>query len=280
MDSFDYHFDKIFVLKSLGESDTYADDLYYETIEPYCKRNELATEAPIDIYDVSDWDNAIEKIFLDEHRYPLVHIEMHGNETEGLQLRMGDFIPWSKVIEDFTHINIRSGFNLIVTMAVCYSTMNTFSINMAKKPAPYLFSVTTRKEILGNDTYQMFTIFFKKLIETKDLFLALKFVELDHPELAKQFDILAMPFLFENTFKAYAERYSNPEVIKKGFYSALPDVQKRELTKAEFELYRNAFIKSYALKANKIYRKYRDIFFMVEHHPQNRERFTLPDSLF
>ena len=280
MESFDYKFDKIYVLKSLGDADTYADDLYRETIEPTCAKFGLATEAPIEIYDVSDWDKAIDMICSDEHKHPLVHIEMHGDEEKGLSLRMGDYVSWPKVIEDLTRINVESQNNLIVTMAVCYSTMNAFSISMVQKPAPYLFSVTTKKKVLGRDTYQMFSVFFKELIETKELYSALKKVEVDHPELAKQFDILAVPFLFENVFKAYAESYKEAEVIKQGYYRALPEVQERELSSEEFELYKETFVRNYHSAANEYYRKYRDVFFMFDRYPQNRERFNLPERIF
>lgn len=280
MDSFNYRFNKVFVLKSLGESDTYADDLYYETIEPYCEKYGLATEPPIEIFDTSDWDKAIAQICNDEHKYPLVHIEMHGDDVKGPKLRLGDYIPWSKVIEDLTRINVRSEFNLIVTMAVCYSTMNAYCISMVKKPAPYLFSVTTKIEVLGKDTYQIFSVFFKELIETQELYQALKSVAYKHPELAEQMDILAVPFLFENTFKAYADSYRDAEVIKKGYYKALPEVQDHEMTRKEFEQYRDAFVKYYAPLANQKYRDFRDIFFMFDKYPQNRNRFRLADTIF
>lgn len=280
MERFDYRFDKIFVLKSLGDADTYADDLYNKTIEPCASKVGLATEYIQNIYNVEDWDKTIDKICHDEHKYALLHIEMHGDKENGLQLRLGEFIPWPKVIEDLTKINIHSEFNLIVTMSVCYSTMNAFDISMVKRPAPYLFSVTTKKEVLGCDTYQMFTIFFKELIETKELYSALKRVENKHPELAKLFDILAVPFLFENVFRAYAESYKDSEIIKRGFYRSLPDVQERDMTKEEVEKYQDAFAHNYYAEANELYRKYRNIFFMFDIYPQNRDRFKLPDNIF
>lgn len=280
VDGFDYCFNKIFILKSLGESDTFADDLYNETIEPECKKCGLATEPPVEIFDTRDWDKAIDKICKDGHRFPLLHFEMHGDEEKGLKLRLGDDIPWPKVVEDLTKINIRSENNLIVSMAVCYSTMNAFSISMVKKPAPYLFSVTTKKKVQSTITYQMFSIFYKKLIETKELYAALKKVEMECPELAKQFDILAVPFLFENVFKTYADSCQDVEIIKRGYYRALPDVQERELTKEEFEQYRDSYVRFYASAANECYRKYRDIFYMFDKYPQNRRRFLLPDTLF
>ena len=77
MEVFDYSFNKIFILKSLGEADTYADDLYSETIEPFCQKYGLATEPPIEIFNRRDWDKAIEIILQDDCRYPLIHFEMH-----------------------------------------------------------------------------------------------------------------------------------------------------------------------------------------------------------
>ena len=73
---FDFSFNKIFVLKSLGESDTFADDLYYNTIVPSCENVGLVKEL-IELYDKSDWDKAIEKICQDNLSHPLIHFEMH-----------------------------------------------------------------------------------------------------------------------------------------------------------------------------------------------------------
>ena len=48
MERFEYSFNKIFVLKSLGEADTYADDLYYNTIEPCCKKEGIEMDKNAD----------------------------------------------------------------------------------------------------------------------------------------------------------------------------------------------------------------------------------------
>lgn len=279
MEKFNYIFDKIFILKSLGEADTYADALYSETVWPYCQKYGLATEPPIEIFDRSDWDKAIEKILHDKHQHPLIHFEMHGDEKEGLSLRLGDYVAWSDVIKDLTKINLRSEFNLIITMAVCYSTKLAFNISMVKSPAPYLFSVSTGLKVQCEATYKMFSVFFKELIETTELYSALKQVGKTNPNLPPMFDILKVPFLFENTFKNYALQHQNDGQIEKEFYHSFPETQERELTKEEFENYKNAFVTMFSYEADKYYRKCRDIFFMFDIYPNNRLRFILPDSI-
>ena len=279
MDQFDYKFDKIFVLKSLGEADTYAEALFYETIEPYCRKCGLATERPIEIYERSDWDKAIKKILQDEHKYPLIHFEMHGNEKDGLSLRLGDFVAWPDVINDLTKINIRSEFNLIITMAVCYSTKLASNISLVKQPAPYLFSVTTRIKVQSELTYKLFSVFFKELIETKEIYSALKQVEKTNPDWPPLFDILAVPFLFENIFRSYVKQHQNNNQIEKGFYHTFPDMQEKEMTRTEFENYKNSFITVFRTDVNKCYKKYRDTFFMFDIYPNNRLRFVLPNDI-
>ena len=160
MEGFDYRFDKIFVLKSLGESDTYADALYSETIEPCCQKNGCANEPPIEIYDREDWNNAIDKILNDNCKYPLVHIECHGDKVKGLKLRLGDNIPWKEMLDDLRKVNVRSEMNVIVTMATCFSKDNAFNINMTGLPAPYLLSLTAIKKVEAKVTYEMYSIFF------------------------------------------------------------------------------------------------------------------------
>lgn len=278
MDGFDYKFDKIIVLKSLGEADTYADALYSETIEPYCQNYGLSSEL-IELFDKGDWDKAIGHILQDEHHYPLIHFEMHGDEEKGLSLRLGDYVSWPDVIRDLTRINIRSELNLIITMAVCFSTKLAFNMSMVKQPSPYLFSVSTRLKIRGEATYRMYSAFFRELIVTKELYSALKCVEKTNPDLPQMFDILAVPFLFENTFRNYALEHQDDGAVKREFYHSFPEMQEREMTSEEFENYKKAFMAIFRQGVDECYRKFKAVFFMYDEWPQNKQRFKLPDSI-
>lgn len=279
MKRFDYTFNKIFILESLGEADTYADSLYRETIEPCCRMSRLATEPPIKIYNRSDWDKAIEKILQDKHQFPLIHFEMHGDENEGLFLRLGDFVPWPDVIQDLTKINIRSQYNLIISMAVCYSSRLAFNISMVNQRAPYLFSVSTRLKVCGKDTYKLFSVFFKELIKTGELYAALKQVEKTNPDLPPKFDILAVPYLFVSTFKNYFMQHQNISEIEREFYHIVPEMQEREMSEEEFRNTKKGFVTIFDYEVNKIYQRYRDLFFMIDLYPDNKQRFNLPDSI-
>ena len=246
MEGFDYRFNKIYVLKSLGDSDTAADDLYYNTIYPCAEKVGLATEF-IELFDRKDWDNAIDHICNDEHCYPLIHFEMHGDDVDGLCLRLGDNIPWNELLDDLRRVNIRSEMNLIITMATCYSTMTAFNISMVEKPAPYLFSVTTKGVISTDITYPLYSLFFEKLIETSELYSAFKEVEKIRPDIPNYIDILAVPFLFENVFDETAILYKNGGPIVKQTF-------------------------------NNCYMRYRDIFFMYDKYPHNRDRFNMKQN--
>lgn len=279
MEKFDYIIDKIFVLKSLGNADTYADELYDETIQPYGEKVGLATQSPLEILDKDDWNKAINTILADTHRHPLLHFEMHGDEQKGLNLVLGDYIPWEKVVADLTKINVRSEFNLIVTMAVCYSTMNAINISTVKRPAPYLFSVTTSEKVYGKDTCRLYKEFFKAFIETGELYKALKTIELTQPDLPSQFDILAVPYLFEIVYRDFVRKHQNKDEIEREFYHVYSEMQQQEVTRTEFEKAKRNFLKYYWLMADSHYRMCRDMFFMIDKYPQNKKRFSLPDSI-
>ena len=285
MEAFDYRFDKIFVLKSLGEADTYADALYGEVIEPCCKKYGLATEQPINIFDRGDWDKAIEKILEDEHVHPFVHIECHGDRDKGLELRLGDYIPWNELIDDLRKVNLRSGMNLIVTMATCFSIRTAFNIKMYNQAAPYLISLTSRDEKIKTEiTYTMYSIFFEELIKTCNLHQTLKRVGRERPDLAQHFVLLTVPFLFENVWKGVPELYKSGDEIVRNFIHSFPEFQatviKSDISKEEFEGYRDGFVRECnADTFNAIYRRCRDEFFMYDAFPENRQRFKLPDSI-
>lgn len=285
MDGFDYMFDKIFVLKSLGESDEYADKLYTETIQPCCEKCGLANEPPIEIFDSNDWDAAIDKILQDEHRHPFVHIETHGDREKGLKLRLGDYISWDKMLEDLRKVNIRSGMNLIVTMATCFSIKNAFHIKMYGLTAPYLMTLTARdEEINSSITFALYTILFKELINTGDFYKALKRVEIERPDLPQHFVHLELPTLFENAWKGMAERYKNGEDVVKQFYHSFPEFQseviKKDISRAEYEGYRDGFVQECnPTTINFLYGACRRVFFMYDLYPSNRLRFVLDDTI-
>lgn len=276
---FGFSFNKIFVLKSLGESDTFADDLYYNTIVPSCENVGLVKEL-IELYDKSDWDKAIEKICQDKLSHPLIHFEMHGDDKKGLKLRLGDYIPWAKVIDDLRRINVRSGFNLVITMATCYSTFLAYHIAMVKKPAPYLISITANKKVLPDVTYAMYSIFFKELIRTSDLHGALKKVEKEYPCIPTQFALITVPFLFEDAWTGIAKLYEKKEDVVRHFYHILPEVQDRELLREEFESYKEGFVYNCTPEnLNRYYQRCRDEFFMYDCFPENRKRFSPIDTI-
>lgn len=285
MKAFEYRFDKVFVLKSLGESDTYADALYYKTIEPCCKNSGCAKEPPIEIFDRGDWKNAIDKILNDEYKYPLVHIECHGDKVKGLELRLGDNIPWNEMLDDLRRVNVRSGMNLITTMATCFSKENAFSINMSGLPAPYLFSLTARKKVESKVTYEMYSIFFNELITTGDMYKALKRVERERPDLPSHFVLFTLPFLFEDAWKGIPEKYKNGDEVVRHFFHSFPDFQaqvikEESISRNEFEGYRDGFVRECnANTINAIYRRCRDTFFMYDTFPENWQRFKMSDRI-
>lgn len=285
MEGFDYGFNKIFVLKSLGETDTYADDLYYNTIEPCCKNEGLAIEPLIELYVREDWDKAIELILQDEYSQPFVHIEMHGDKEKGLELRLGGYVSWPEVIRDLTRINIRSEFNLIITMATCFSIQTAFNIKMFDKAAPYLFSLTSRNETIEPEvTFAMYNIFFREMIATRDIYKALKVVQDERPDLAKRFVFLDVPSLFERVWIGIPNLYSNGDAVVQQFVHSFFDFQseviQKDISREEFEGYKEGFVRECNEDTiNEIYRRCMATFFMYDQYPAHRQRFRLSDNI-
>lgn len=284
MEGFDYTFNKIIVLKSLGESDTFADDLYYNTIVPCSEKVDLEKDK-IDLYDKKDWEDAIASICGDEYYHPLLHFEMHGDAKKGIKLRLGDYIPWPEFIEAMRKVNVRSGMNLIITMATCFSAQTDFNIKIYNQAAPYLISLTSRdEEIMPEITYAMYKIFFEELIASRCLYMALKRVENERPDLPNHFVYLTVPTMFENVWKKMPKLYSSGDEVIHQFFRSFPEYQataiQKDITKEEFESYKEGFVRECnADTFNAIYSRCRDIFFLYDEFPENRRRFKLPDTI-
>lgn len=103
---------------------------------------------------------------------PILHFDAHGSKENGLEIgETGEFLSWDDLTESLRKINIISGNNLFVFVAVCYGfyLINSFTI---KKPCPFLIMFGPEDIITVGEIESSVVPFYTSLFKTKDIHVA------------------------------------------------------------------------------------------------------------
>lgn len=113
---------------------------------------------------------------------PIVHLEIHGLEDKsGLALNKG-YIEWEELYNHLSSINAASGWNLYLTMAVCYGN---YAMKLIKpnNPAPFagIFGSFDALSIYGLEI--SYNAFYQELYNSLDFDAALAALQAANPSL-------------------------------------------------------------------------------------------------
>lgn len=81
---------------------------------------------------------------------PILHFDTHGNPDDGVYIApTGEWAAWSELMDWLRAINVATGNNLVVVLALCFG-LNLYKLAELKKPAPaYLFAAAPKKVTVG-----------------------------------------------------------------------------------------------------------------------------------
>lgn len=102
---------------------------------------------------------------------PVIHIECHGSQTEGIEFENGSTLGWQECGELLTQLNIATRFNLLVVLAACYGAYLNGQYSPIK-PSPAFCIVALTEEIDPADAIGGFRTFYTQLLQTGDAGLA------------------------------------------------------------------------------------------------------------
>lgn len=107
---------------------------------------------------------------------PLVHIECHGCEKNGLELGdSGETVPWTELADALRQVNKAANGNLGVVMAVCHGMQATVPVSL-EQPAPFLFLIGSLQEVTNGELASQLPRFYQALFEHRDISKALESV--------------------------------------------------------------------------------------------------------
>lgn len=101
--------------------------------------------------------------------YPILHIEAHGNELNGLELANGSsLITWHELATLTRHLNKASQNNLSIVLSVCEGLF--FAREMKwNEPSPFNFLVGATTKVSARESAEAIHVFYSVLAETMSL---------------------------------------------------------------------------------------------------------------
>jgi len=130
---------------------------------------------------------------------PVIHIECHGDQAQGLRLSRGHF-PWERLLGHLQKINRLSGNNVVLFLSGCYGTGILRSLDITK-PCPFLILVSSDEEVKAGFIQDNVGSFYVKLLQSRDFKLAARGI-------SPNFRAGHAELLFVSAFASYIKDHS------------------------------------------------------------------------
>ncbi|HWW05612.1 hypothetical protein [Collimonas sp.] len=123
--------------------------------------------------DVKNVFGAIKKDCIDNNVKPLLHVDFHGSEQHGLVVKPGHYLSWEWFASRCREVNIACQNKFGVVMACCYGLNAIRGVRIGEL-VPFQYLIGSQETIYeGADIDDSFSLFYKKLFETRSFEVAL-----------------------------------------------------------------------------------------------------------
>ena len=278
-------FNKIYVIQSLDKNEEQTGKLIYdEVIKVRTKYSDKCDAEFILVNNRHDLENSLIKINEDclNGVKPIIHLEIHGNENgDGLTLENNEYIGYSELCNSLTKININSGNNLFLTLAVCHGAWIMQNIKL-DKPAPFVGVIGSFEKIGNIDLYIRYSEFYSEFLINFDFDKSFDILQKVNKKIPNTYRVLDSVELFKNVYKNYLQENTSEEGIKKRLSQIYYEKEHFEKIKLLINSKLKKFFFEIAFKIyiqrtrQEYFRKHSEIFFMIDKYPNNRERFEVP----
>jgi hypothetical protein len=196
---------------------------------------------------------------------PIVHIEAHGEDEFGLHFRGGK-IHWREICDALIPLNRASGFNLLLSVSACFGLSCISGVSL-HRGAPCYALLGPSKDLSSSDLLNRFRSFYREIIHSQDLDLALAAINRDKLERGQMVFVSAENW-FEELMLEYLTNAAHPKELKA---AAMRIYRKKKSEGATLTL--NETKRQLVKNTPQIARGYFSEFFMTDHIPQNAQRF-------
>ncbi len=261
---------KIVIIDSLDESDPQTGEILEETIRYELDKNNFPLKVKRYSLDYAGEFEGLINLLIEEVEdgYPILHIEMHGDEKEGLIFKNGSSLSWFDFVQILARLNLATEFNLVCVLATCYGS---YSINAfwTSFTSPCFSLIAPNKEVDPSEVLRGFKKIYQKFLSSRDLSNIEDLLNREVPIDGGWFQLDAVSWFYESLC-SYVETGTTVEVIAARAVEYKNYCHKninKLITLKEAE----EFILSCIYDC--INYLYFENFFMVGKIPKNRERF-------
>lgn len=279
-----FEFNYLYVIESLDENegDKLTGTSLLENLRPYAEQAKALSTCLITIENAGQFRDAM--VFLrdraKEGQRPVLHFEIHGTDTmDGLYIKNGDEIKWPEVLNLISEINYASGCNLMVSFAVCYGQYLAQFINATKK-MPFCISLGSYEELYEDDLEVRFFAFYKELLTSFDIDKAYKALWDATPDMPSNYSLIKADVLFANVIKLYLDTQCSRTALKLRAESEMANNPEKfgNYTKEQKRQFIKDFRRCERKYHEEYYQKSVESYFLLNEHPENRERFLIFES--
>lgn len=199
---------------------------------------------------------------------PIIHIECHGDPTDGLEFENGSTLSWEDLAGKLKPINIATKFNLLVLVSACFGAYFTQMIK-AHKPSPCWGVIAPTDSVVPYEIRSGFHAFYLKFLETWDLGFAITSLR-KVPINTGQWFAKPAESLFDEVVMNYLESWCT----KSKSYMRVAEL-KAEMRSMGTPHQGMTVIKKNLRQLNSnLLEKYFSIYFSCDEIPENAVRFT------
>lgn len=200
---------------------------------------------------------------------PLLHIDLHGHKNF-FECANGEQISWFDLGEKLRKINVACGLNLIVIVSACYGGYASLAAQLTV-PSPFSYVCGPLNDINAGDLLDDYEHFYRILFQTKDLNSALNAI--NEQSSVEYYGVTTM-YLFKLGWSNYIDNHCSGDALNKRIENIVQLVRANGFPESNLSHVRKNF-RQFIKNPRDSFERYRDIFFMYDLHPENRERFPL-----
>lgn len=278
-----FEFNTLYIIESLKHGETKTGlNLYDEMCTLKAAHNELSTLALryISIVAAHEWDDCMAQILKDckeSNVLPIIHLEIHGNEN-GIEFTNHEFRDRYEVSRQYRDINRVTGCNLFTTLAVCEGLNILFGVR-TDELMPFCGVVGSFDELLVADIEIRYSEFYRTLFTTLDINEAYKSLVQANTGIIADYRYIPIDEIFYKVYHDYLEIECTPEAMKRRAWNSYDDKQSYYAnTRQQKRKFVRDFVKEEKKNRLNYFKESVNAFFDIEHFPQNKERFEIPEN--
>lgn len=278
-----FAFNKIFILESLLPTETQTGTELEKRLNAWAPSQGINCQVvTFQVHSMQDWDVAWNGIYTGISQMgnvPIIHLEMHGNDTHvGIDKGNHGIISLIDVFRKVQHANVLSQNNIFLSLAVCEG-LNIINSLGVYQPMPFCGVLGSKETLVNDELLENYTVFYKAFLTSLNLDkaeAAMKAAGID----AEKYQLKKPEKIFMDAYLGYLETYKTDEQIE---IKALAAAREGGIAfKSEEE--KASFIRDYRctllMTENREYQHAVDAYFMFDKYPEIRERFQILPTIY